>query len=181
MATCQQSSLHSCNTIGLPFATHLGKTPKAPDGFSRAGGVGIDDWGFWQAFRASGTQAWRAGQISPRCSSMMCSWRKGDSMQLEACCWQRRQLRAGRRSDVTVQCWWSRRAARDARKRTWTCIIEFGNAVPTQVRSLTRHSISFKKPHKPRTHWNDSGSGGCATILDFARSGAFGVNLGVAY
>ena len=38
------------------------------------------------------------------------------------------------------------RSARGARKRTRICTIEFGNAVPTQVRSLTRHSISFTKP-----------------------------------
>ena len=67
-----------------------------------------------------------------------------------------------------MQGWCRRRAARDARKRTRTCIIEF--VEPTQVRSLTRHSISFKKPHKPKTHWNCfwlRGAG--ATILEFAR------------
>ena len=53
--------------------------------------------------------------------------------------------------DVIVQGWWSRCSARDARKRTRTCITEFGIAVPTQVRALTRHSISFKKPLKPNT------------------------------
>ena len=58
-----------------------------------------------------------------------------------------------------MQGWWRRRSALDARKRTRTCIIAFGNAVPTQVRSLRRHSISFKKPHKPTTHWNVSNSG----------------------
>ena len=55
------------------------------------------------------------------------------------------------RLDVIVQGWWSRCSARDARKRTRTCITEFGIAVPTQVRALTRHSISFKKPLKPNT------------------------------
>ena len=114
-------------------------------------------------------QAWRAGQISPLCSSMTSFGRKRACMQPEECCWQRPQPRVGRRSDDIVQGWWSRRSARDERKRTRTCIIEFGNAVPTQVRSLTRHSISFTKPLKPRTHWNVSGSGGYATILDFAR------------
>ena len=59
-----------------------------------------------------------------------------------------------------MQEWCSRHFARDVRKRTRTCIIEFGNAEPTQVRSLTRHSISFKKPHKPKTPWNVFGSGG---------------------
>ena len=32
--TCQLL-FHSCNTIGLPFGTHLGKTLKATDGLSR--------------------------------------------------------------------------------------------------------------------------------------------------
>ena len=54
-----------------------------------------------------------------------------------ASCWtQERRHRAG---------WWSRRFARDVRRRMRTCITEFGNAEPTQVRSLTRHSISLKK------------------------------------
>ena len=97
-------------------------------------------------------QAWMAGQISPRCSSMTNSWRKRACMQPEACSWQRLQRRAGRRSGDIELGWWTRRFARDARKPTRTCFIEFGNAEPTQVRSLTRHSISFKKPPKPKTH-----------------------------
>ena len=89
-------------------------------------------------------------QISPRCSSMTNSWRERAYMQPEVCSWLRQRRRAGRRSGVIVQEWCSRHFARDVRKRTRTCIIEFGNAEPTQVRSLTRHNISFKKPHKAK-------------------------------
>ena len=82
-----------------------------------------------------------------------------------------------------MQEWWSRHFARDVRKRTRTCIIEFGNAEPTQVRSLTRHSISFKKPHKPKTPWNVFGSGDWCQDpgLCQTRSWVSGVNFGVAY
>ena len=100
-------------------------------------------------------------------------------MQPEARSWLRQRRRAGRRSDDIVQGWWSRRFARDVRKRTRTCIIEFGNAVPTQVRSLTRHGISFKKPLKPRTlecFWLCHDPALCKT-----RSWGSGVNLGTAY
>ena len=114
-------------------------------------------------------QVWMAGQTSPRCSNTISSWREGACMQPEACCWQRLQRRAGRRSGDIELGWWTRRFARDARKPMRTCFIEFGNAVPTQVRSLTRHGISFKEPPKPKTRLNVSGLGGRATILDFAR------------
>ena len=80
-------------------------------------------------------------------------------MQPEACCWQRLQRRAGRRSGDIELGWWTRRFARDAVEPMRTCFIGFGNAEPTQVRSLTRHSISFKKPPKPKTHSIVSGSG----------------------
>ena len=79
--------------------------------------------------------------------------------------------------------WWNRRCAPDARKRVRTCVIEFGNVEPTQVRSLTRHSISFKKPPKPKTRWIVSGSGGLCHDLGLCktRSWVSGVNLGMAY
>ena len=102
-------------------------------------------------------------------------------MQPEASFWLRQRRRAGRRSDDIVQGWWSRRFARDVRRRMRTCITGFGNAEPTQVGSLTRHNTSFKKPHKPKTLRNVSGSrlwchdpGLCKT-----RSWVSGVNLGV--
>ena len=53
MDTCQLSSLHSCNTIGFPFVTHLGKTLKATDGLSKQEVWELMIGGFWQAFRAS--------------------------------------------------------------------------------------------------------------------------------
>ena len=105
------------------------------------------------------SQAWRAEQIPPRCPGMTNSWKERTYMQPEACSWLRQRRRAGRGSDDIVQGWWSSRSARDARKRTRTCTIEFGGAVQTQVTSLTRHGNSFTKPLKPRTHWNVSGSG----------------------
>ena len=134
--TCQLSLVHSCNTIGFPFGTHLGKTPKATHGASR-----LEVWvlmiggsGKPSELRSRGNcgrrllgtnweQAWRAGQISPRCSSMTSSWKE----TAEACCWQRLQRRAGLRSDDIEQGWWNRRSAPDATKRRRTCIIEFGN------------------------------------------------------
>ena len=144
--------------------------------------MGIDDWGFCQAFRASiERQLWEkaarhelgAGLDGGADPTTLFKhdkfFEKGACMQPEACCWQRLQRRAGRRSDDIEQGWWNRRWARDARKRTRTCIIVCGNVEPTQVRSLTRHGISFQEPAKPKTRWNASGSGVCATILDFAR------------
>ena len=99
-----------------------------------------------------------AGQISSRCSSMISSWRKRAYMQPEACSWQRLQRRAGRAF------------ARDARNPMRTCFIEFGNAEPTQVRSLTRHRHLGQKATQAKDteecFWL---GGGCATILDFAR------------
>ena len=84
--TCQQSSFHSCNTIGPPIRHTSWKGPEGNRWSLKAGGVGIDDWGFWQAFRSSiegqlcerlqGTsweQVWMAGQTSPRCSNVTSS------------------------------------------------------------------------------------------------------------
>ena len=147
----------------IPIRHTSWKDPEGHRWSLNTGGVGIDDWGFWQTFRASvegncgrrlpgmnWKQVWKAEQTSPRCSNMVSSWRKGACMQPEACCWQRLRRRAGRRSFDIEKGWWNRRCARDARKRTRSCIIEFGNVEPTQVRSLTRHSISSKKPPKPK-------------------------------
>ena len=152
-AGTQLSLLFSCNTLGFPFGTQPGKRWSL-----KAGGVGIHDWGFWQAFRASiEGQLWEKATRHELGTGLEggadlttlfihdSSWRQGACMQPEACCWQRLQRRAGRRSDDIEQGWWNRRFAPDARKRTRTCIIEFGNAEPTQVRSLTRHSISYTK------------------------------------
>ena len=143
----------------IPIRHTSWKDPEGNRWSHKTGGVGVDDWGFWQTFRASvegncgrmlpgmnWEQVWKAEQISPR------SWRKGACMQPEACCWQRLRCRAGRRSGDIEQGWWNRRCARDARKRTRTCITEFGNVEPTQVRSLTRHSISSNKAPKPKKH-----------------------------
>ena len=86
----------------------------------------------------------------------------------------------GRRSGDIVRDWWTRRSALDAVKPTRICSIEFGSAEPTQVRSLTRHSISFKKPPKPKTHSIASGSGGLCHDPGFrkTRSWVSGRQLG---
>ena len=152
MDACQLSSLHIRHTSW--------KDPEGNRWSLKAGGVGIDDWGFWQAFRASiKGQLWEKAARHELSTGLeggadLTTLFKHDKFL------EKKGSRAGRRSDGTVQVWWRLRAARDARKRTRTCIIQFGNAVPTQVRSSTRLSISFKKPLKPRTHWNASGSGG---------------------
>ena len=87
-------------------------------------------------------QVWMVGQTSPRCSNMTTSsWRKGACVRPEACCWPWLRRRAGRRSCGIED----RRCARDARKRTRTCIIEFGKTHATHVISLTRQRNSFKK------------------------------------
>ena len=87
------------------------------------------------------------------------------------------------RSDGIEPGWWSRRYARGAMKRTRTCITVFGSADPMKVRSLTRRSISFSKPLKPKSLWTVSGSGGGATLLDVARHKKLelGDNLEMAY
>ena len=137
----------------------------------KTGGVGTDDWGFWQAFRESivrhlwekaarhelGTDL-KGGADLTTLFKHDKFLEKGASMQPEECFWQRLQHRDGRRSYVIVQGWWSRRSSRDARKWARICTIEFGYTVQTQVKSLTRHSNSVTKPLKPRTHWNVSGS-----------------------
>ena len=56
----------------------------------------------------SWAQAWRAGQISPRCSSMTNSWKERAYMQPEACSWLRQRRRAGHMRNGIVQGWWSR-------------------------------------------------------------------------
>ena len=74
--TCQRSSFHSCNTFEPLFDTSR-KDFEGNRWTLKAGGVEIDDWGLWQAFRASiEVQLSRAGQISPRCSSTISSRRK---------------------------------------------------------------------------------------------------------
>ena len=131
MGTHVNSHRHTHATKLDPFGTHPGKTMKATDGISRleVWELMIGDFGKPSELRLRGCcgrrlqgmsweQVWRAGQISPRCSSM----------GPEECFWQLLQHRVGRRSDVIVQGWWRRRAVRDARKRTRTRIIEFGDA-----------------------------------------------------
>ena len=169
------------------------KDPKGKRWSLKAGGVGVDGWGLWQAFRASiegqlwekasrhelGTGLEGGADLTHVVQASQYSWKERAYMQPEARSWLRQRRRAGRKSDDIVQGWWSRRFARDVRKRTRTCIIEFGNAVPTQVRSLTRHGISFKKPLKPRTlecFWLCHDPALCKT-----RSWGSGVNLGTAY
>ena len=179
----------------VPIRHTSWKDPEGNRWTLKAGGVGIDDWGFWQAFRASiEGQLWEkaarhelgagldgGADLTTLFKHDKFLERKGlhtaRGMLLAAAtasCWtQERRYRAGR----------TQRSARDARKPMRTCFIGFGNAEPTQVRSLTGHSISFRKPPKPKTHLNASGSGGlyhdpglCKT-----RSWVSGANLGVAY
>ena len=193
---CQLSLLHSCNTAGFPFGTHPGKTLKAIDGVSmlEVWELMIGDSGKPSELPSSGNcgrrlqgtkweQVRMAGQTSPRYSSMTNYWRERAYMQPEVCSWLRQRRRAGRRSGAIVQGWWSRRVARDVRKRTRTCIIEFGHAEPTQVTSLTRYSISFKKSHTSQRHLGMFLAQGVVPILDFSRHKIWdsGVNLEMAY
>ena len=130
--------------------------------------VGIDDWGCWQACRASiEGQLWEKAARHELIGRRL-GGRGRPHHAIEACSWQRQLRCAGRRSDAIETGWWSRRCARGP-KRARTCIIVFGSAERMQVRSLTRHSISFTKPPKPNTLWIASGSGGGATLLDVAR------------
>ena len=165
------------------FVRHTSwKDPEGNRWSLKAGGVGSDDWGFWQAFRASVVeqlwekatrhqleQAWRAEQTSPRCSSTTSFWRKKGMYAA------RGMLLAA----ATASCWTQER--RDRAGLVETPLFEYCNVEPTQVRSLTRHSISPTKPHQPKTLWNVSGSGGwCHPGLCKTRSWVSGVNLGVA-
>ena len=179
---------HNC----IPIRHTSWKDPEDNRWTLKARGVGIDDWGFWQAFRASiEGQLWEkaarhelgAGLDGGADFTTLFKHDKllekrglhaARGMLLAAatasCVTQERRYRAG----------WSRRCARDARKRT--CIIEFGNVGPTQVRSLTRHNISLRKPPKPKTHWNASGPGQLCLDpgLCKTRSGVPVVTLGTA-
>ena len=84
-----------------------------------------------------------AGQTLPRCSSMTKSWKEIACMQPEACSWLRQRRHAGRRSDDIEQGWWSRRSARDARKRDddmhhiiWQC-----RANTVEIIDKTQHLV----------------------------------------
>ena len=88
-------------------------------------------------------QAWRAVQISPRCSSMISSWRKRACMQPEECFWQRLQHRVGRRSDAIVLGWWRRRCCprceeedEDMHHRVWRCKANTG-----EIFDKTQHLV----------------------------------------
>ena len=168
-----------CNTratqlASQPTTPYLGKTLKATDGLSRQEVWELTTGGFGQAFRASiEGQLWEkaarrelgAGMEGGADFTTLFKHDKFLEKQgLHAargiCSWLRQRRRVGHTSEDIVQGWWSRRFARDARRRTRTCITEFGNVQPTQVRSLTRHSISFAQINKPKILWNVSGSGG---------------------
>ena len=82
----------------VPIRHTSWKDPEGNRWTLKAGGVGIDDWDFGKpsVLRLRGScgrrlrgmsweQAWMAGQISPRCSSMINSWKKRACMQPEAC------------------------------------------------------------------------------------------------
>ena len=122
------------------------KDPEGNRWSLKAGGVGIDDWGFWQADRASiKGQLWEkaarhelgAGLDGGADFTTLFKHdkfleKKRACIQPEACSWQRLQRRAGRRSGDIELGWWTRRFARDARKPMRTCFIEL--AMPSQHR-----------------------------------------------
>ena len=159
--------------------------------------VGIDDWGFWQAFPSfhrgaivgegcatrTGSRLGGRGQTSPRCSSMISTWKKIN----ERC--PRHALGSGNCVLLDAGAPLSSRAggvaamSRGVTKWTRICIIVSGSAEPMQVRSLTRHSISFTKPPKPNTLWIASGSGGWCHALGRCKTQKreLGDNLEIAY
>ena len=76
-------------------------------------------------------------------SSTISSWRKRACMQPEACCWQRLQRRAGRRSGDIVLGWWTRHFARrceeadeDMFHRVWQCRANTG-----EIFDKTQHLV----------------------------------------
>ena len=138
--TCQLSPLHSCNTNGPPFDTSW-KDPEGNRWSLKAGGVGIDDWGFWQAARHELGAGLDGGADLTTLFKHDTFWEKKRAcMQPEECFWQRPQRRAGRRSDDIVHGWWSRRSARDARKdmhnRVWRCRASTG-----EIFDKTQHLV----------------------------------------
>ena len=84
------------------------------------------------------------GKCGRRLRSM--SWEqawRGRFHQPEEWFWLLLQHRVGPRSDVIVQGWRRRRSARDAKKRSRTCIIEFGDAKAnaSEIFDKTQHLV----------------------------------------
>ena len=158
--------------------------------------MGIDDWGFRQAFRAS-----IEGQLWETASSheLGAGLKDGaDFITLFKCdrflerkgffCSPRQAPGCGYSlvldPGAAISSWFGGHAdLPEMRGSRRSCIIEFGNAEPIQVRSLTKTQHLVQKPHKPKTLCNVSGSGGWCRDpgLCKTRSWVSGVNLGVAY